>query len=161
MFPILSDSIKLGEKMKVILRQNFDTLGKIGDLVVVKDGYARNFLLPRGIAYSASKGNVRALDEEKKVVDKRSKQELAAAEVLSSELEKISVTIPVQVGEEDKIFGTVTTQMIADALKEKEYDIDKRKIEIDEPIKSLGIYGVSIKLHPSVSTKIKVWVVRE
>ncbi len=147
--------------MKVILRQNFETLGKIGDVVDVKDGYARNFLLPRGIAYSASKGNVRALDEEKKVVEKRSKQELAAAEKLSSELEKISVTIPVQVGEEDKIFGTVTTQMIAEALKEKDYDIDKRKIEIDEPIKSLGIYSVSIKLHPAVSTKIKVWVVRE
>lgn len=147
--------------MKVILRQNFEALGRVGELVEVKDGYARNFLLPRGIAYSASKGNVRALDEEKKIIDKRSRQQLADAEVLSSELEKISVTIPVQVGEEDKIFGTVTTQMIADALKEKEYDIDKRKIEIDEPIKSLGIYGVSIKLHPSVTTKIKVWVVRE
>jgi len=147
--------------MKVILRQNFETLGKIGDVVDVKDGYARNYLLPRGIAYAASKGNIRALDEEKKVVEKRSKQELAAAELLSSELEKISVTIPVQVGEEDKIFGTVTTQMIADALKEKEYDIDKRKIEIEEPIKSLGIYGVHIKLHPNVTTKIKVWVVRE
>lgn len=147
--------------MKVILRQNFESLGKIGDVVDVKDGYARNYLLPRGIAYSASKGNIKALNEEKKVVEKRSKQELAAAEQLSAELEKISVTIPVQVGEEDKIFGTVTTQMIADALKEKEYDIDKRKIEIDEPIKSLGIYGVSIKLHPAVSTKIKVWVVRE
>jgi len=147
--------------MKVILRQNFESLGKIGEVVDVKDGYARNYLLPRGIAYAASKGNIRALEEEKKVVEKRSKQELAAAELLSSELEKISVTIPVQVGEEDKIFGTVTTQMIADALKEKEYDIDKRKIEIEEPIKSLGIYGVNIKLHPNVSTKIKVWVVRE
>lgn len=147
--------------MKVILRQNFEALGRVGELVEVKDGYARNFLLPRGIAYSASKGNVRALEEEKKIIDKRGRQQLADAEMLSSELEKISVTIPVQVGEEDKIFGAVTTQMIADALKEKEYDIDKRKIEIDEPIKSLGIYGVSIKLHPTVTTKIKVWVVRE
>lgn len=147
--------------MKVILRQNFESLGKIGDVVEVKSGYARNYLLPRGIAYAASKGNIRSLDEEKKVLEKRNKQELAAAELLSSELEKISVTIPVQVGEEDKIFGTVTTQMIADALKEKEYDIDKRKIEIEEPIKALGIYGVNIKLHPSVTSKIKVWVVRE
>jgi len=147
--------------MKVILRQNFETLGKIGDVVEVKDGYARNHLLPMGIAYAASKGNIQALEEEKKVDEKRNKQELNTAELLASELEKISVTIPVQVGEEDKIFGTVTTQMITDALKEKEFDIDKRKIEIDEPIKSLGIYGVNIKLHPSVSTKIKVWVVRE
>lgn len=147
--------------MKVILRQNFESLGKIGEVVDVKDGYARNFLLPRGIAYAASKGNISALEEEKKIVEKRNKQEFAAAEQLSSELEKISVTIPVQVGEEDKIFGSVTTQMIADALKEKEYDIDKRKIEIEEPIKALGIYGVNIKLHPNVTSKIKVWVVRE
>jgi large subunit ribosomal protein L9 len=147
--------------MKVILRQDFETLGKIGEVVDVKDGYARNYLFPRGIAYAALKGNIRALEEEKKAVDKRSKQELKAAEELASVLEPISVTIPVQVGEEDKIFGTVTTQMIADALKEKGHEIDKRKIEIEEPIKALGIYGVSLKLHPSVSAKIKVWVVRE
>lgn len=147
--------------MKVILRQDFETLGKIGQVVDVKDGYARNYLFPRGIAYAALKGNVKALDEEKKNVEKKNLQELKAAEVLASELETVSVTIPVQVGEEDKIFGTVTAQMIADALKEKGHDIDKRKIEIEEPIKSLGIYGVSLKLHPSVSAKIKVWVVRE
>lgn len=147
--------------MKVILRQDFETLGKIGEVVDVKDGYARNYLFPRGIAYAALKGNIRALEEEKKAVDKRSKQELKAAEELASVLEPISVTIPVQVGEEDKIFGTVTTQMIADALKEKGHEIDKRKIEIEEPIKALGIYGVSLKLHPSISAKIKVWVVRE
>jgi large subunit ribosomal protein L9 len=147
--------------MKVILRQDFDTLGKIGEVVDVKDGYARNFLFPRGIAYSALKGNIKALEEEKKSVEKKNLQELKAAEVLASELETVSVTISVQVGEEDKIFGTVTTQMIADALKDKGHDIDKRKIEIEEPIKSLGIYGVSLKLHPNVNAKIKVWVVRE
>lgn len=147
--------------MKVILRQDFETLGKIGQVVDVKDGYARNFLFPRGIAYAALKGNILALEEEKKSAEKRNLQELKAAEVLATELETVSVTIPVQVGEEDKIFGTVTTQMIADALKEKGHDIDKRKIEIEEPIKSLGIYGVSVKLHPNVNAKIKVWVVRE
>jgi len=147
--------------MKVILRQNYEALGQIGDVVEVKDGYARNFLIPRKIAYLALKGNIRALEEEKKSVAKKIQQELHAAETLATELEKVSVTIPVQVGEEDKIFGSVTTQMIADALKEKSYDIDKRKIEIEEPIKSLGIYGISIKLHPNVNAKIKVWVVRE
>ena len=86
---------------------------------------------------------------------------LHTAENLAAELEKVSVSIPVQVGEEDKIFGTVTTQMIADALKEKGFDIDKRKIEIEEPIKSLGIYGISVKVHANVNAKIKVWVVRE
>jgi len=147
--------------MKVILRQDFETLGKIGEVVDVKDGYARNFLFPRGLAYAALKGNIRALDDEKKSVEKRNLQELKAAETLAAELETVSVTIPVQVGEEDKIFGTVTTQMIANALKEKGHDIDKRKVEIEEPIKALGIYGVSLKIHQNVNAKIKVWVVRE
>jgi large subunit ribosomal protein L9 len=147
--------------MKVILRQNTEGLGQIGEVVDVKDGYARNFLIPRKLAYAALKGNIKALEEEKKTLSKKKEQELAASETLAAELEKVSVTIPVQVGEEDKIFGSVTTQMISDALKEKGHEIDKRKIEIDEPIKALGIYGVSVKLHPSVNAKIKVWVVRE
>lgn len=157
----LDSKNKAGENMKVILRQDFETLGKIGEVVDVKDGYARNFLFPRGLAYAALKGNIRALDDEKKAVEKRSLQELKAAETLAAELETVSVTIPVQVGEEDKIFGTVTTQMIADALKEKGHDIDKRKVEIEEPIKALGIYGVNLKIHQNVNAKIKVWVVRE
>ncbi|MFO7446362.1 MAG: 50S ribosomal protein L9 [Ignavibacteriaceae bacterium] len=147
--------------MKVILRQNYETLGQIGEVVEVKAGYARNFLIPRKIAYLALAGNIRALDEEKKNTAKKVQQELHAAENQATELEKVSVTIPVQVGEEDKIFGSVTTQMIADALKEKGYDIDKRKIDIEEQIKSLGIYGINIKLHTNVNAKIKVWVVRE
>ena len=147
--------------MKVILRQNFNGLGQIGEVINVKDGYARNYLIPRKLAYPALQGNVRALEEEKKNLEKKRLQELTAAERFAAELEKISVTIPVQVGEEDKIFGSVTNQMIADALKEKGHEIDRRKIEIEEPIKSLGIYGINIKLHPSVSAKIKVWVVRE
>jgi large subunit ribosomal protein L9 len=147
--------------MKVILRQNFEPLGQIGDIVEVKDGYALNYLLPRKIAYAALKGNLSALEEEKKTVAKKTEQELRDAEILAVELEKTSITIPVQVGEEDKIFGAVTTQMIADALSEKNYKIDKRKIELEEQIKTLGIYSVNIKLHPKVSSKIKVWVVRE
>jgi large subunit ribosomal protein L9 len=147
--------------MKVILRQNFEPLGQIGDIVDVKDGYALNYLLPRKIAYAALKGNLRALEEEKKTAVKKTEQELLDAETLAAELEKTSITIPVQVGEEDKIFGSVTAQMIADALGEKNHKIDKRKIELEEQIKTLGIYNVNIKLHPKVSSKIKVWVVRE
>jgi len=147
--------------MKVILRQDYESLGKIGEVVEVKDGFARNFLLPRKIAYSALKGNLASLEEEKKNFAKKAEHEREAAENLSTELEKVSVTIPVQVGEEDKIFGTVTTQMIADALKEKGFDIDKRRIEISEAIKSLGIYEVNVKLYSNVDAKIKVWVVRE
>lgn len=147
--------------MKVILRQNFEKVGQIGDIIDVRDGYARNYLIPRKIAYAALKGNIRSLEEEKKNLAKKRQQELILAENLASELEKVSVTIQVQVGEEDKIFGSVTNQMIADALKEKGYEIDRRKIEIEEPIKSLGIYGISIKLHPNVNANVKVWVVRE
>jgi len=147
--------------MKVILRQNYEPLGQVGDVVEVKDGYAHNFLLPRKIAYIALGGNLRALEDEKKAVVKKAKHELQAAETLATELEKVSVTIPVQVGEEDKIFGSVTAQMIADNLKEKGYDIDKRKIEIDEAIKTLGIYSVNVKLHSNVGARVKVWVVRE
>jgi len=147
--------------MKVILRKDFETLGKVGEIVKVKDGYARNYLIPQKIAYAALKGNISALEEEKKSLVIKSNQELTAAETSAAELEKVSVTIPVQVGEEEKIFGSVTTQMISDALKEKGFDIDKRKIEMDDPIKALGIYEVNVKLHPSISTNVKVWVVRE
>ena len=100
-------------------------------------------------------------EEEKKTVAKKSEQELHDAEAIALELEKTSITIPVQVGEEDKIFGSVTAQMITDALSEKNFKIDKRKVELEEQIKTLGIYSVKIKLHPKVSSKIKVWVVRE
>ena len=147
--------------MKVILRKNYDQLGKIGDLIEVKNGYARNFLFPRQIAYVATKGNIRALEEEKKQAAKKEVKELEGAKLLAAELENVSITIPVKVGEEDKIFGSVTNQMISDALKEKSYDIEKRKIDLDEPIKALGIYDVNIKLHHEVKAVIKTWVVRE
>lgn len=147
--------------MKVILRKNFDQLGKVGDVVNVKDGYARNYLIPRQIAYQATAGNIRALEEEKKQIQKREAKELEEAQKLAAELEKVSVTIPVKVGEEDKIFGTVTNQMIVDALKEKGFEIDKRKVEITEQIKSLGIYTVAVKLHSNVTASVKTWVVRE
>ena len=147
--------------MKVILRKNFDQLGNVGEVVSVKDGYARNYLIPRGIAYQATAGNIRSLEEEKKQILKREAKELEAAQNLASELEKVSITIPVKVGEEEKIFGSVTSQMITDALHEKGFDVDKRKVEITEPIKSLGIYSVSVKLHANVTAAVKTWVVRE
>lgn len=147
--------------MKVILRKTFAQLGSIGEVVEVKDGYARNFLIPRKIAYPAIAGNIKALEEEKKQVAKKQIQELEEAQVLATDLEKVSITIPVKVGEEDKIFGSVTSQMIGEALKEKGYDIDRRKIEIDEPIKALGIYSINVKLHTDVSAVVKTWVVRE
>ncbi|GBD90533.1 50S ribosomal protein L9 [bacterium BMS3Abin04] len=147
--------------MKVILRKNYTNLGKVGDLVDVKDGFARNYLLPKQVAYAATKGNINVLEEEKKQIAKTEAKFLEKAKSMATELQKLSITIPVKVGEEDKVFGSVTSQMIADALKEKNYDIDKRKIIIGDPIKSLGIYDVTVKLHHEVNAVIKTWVVRE
>ncbi len=147
--------------MKVILKKNFDKLGNVGEIVEVKDGYARNFLIPRDIAYPATKGNIRALEEEKIQKARKEAKALEEARAFAEELSKVSITIPVKVGEEDKIFGAVTTQMIADALKEKGYEVDKKKIEITEPIKALGIYEVKVKVHHAVDTTVKTWVVRE
>jgi len=147
--------------MKVILRKDQDKLGQVGAVVEVKDGYARNYLIPKGIAYPASDGSMRALTEEKKQAERRSTKELKGSEKLATELEKLSITIKMKVGEDEKLFGSVTSQMIADAVKEQGFDIDKRIIEIAEPIKALGIYNVDVKLHQNVTGKVKVWVVRE
>lgn len=149
--------------MKVILRQTIDTLGDIGDVVNVRDGYARNYLLPNGFAYVATKGNMRVLEEEKKQLLVKKNRELHEAEKIAAELEKheSAITIPMQVGEEDKLFGSVTKEMIAEKLGEKGFTIDRRKIEIEEPIKTLGIFTVNVKLHADVVGKIKVWVVRQ
>lgn len=147
--------------MKVILRQNHDKLGKTGDIVEVKDGYARNYLIPKKIGFAASEGNLHALEEEKKQHAGREQKELRHSQRLATELEKTSITLKVKVGEDEKLFGSVTTQMIADALKEKGITIDKRIIELEEPIKALGIYSVNMKLNANVGGKVKVWVVRE
>ncbi|HET6272998.1 MAG TPA: 50S ribosomal protein L9 [Bacteroidota bacterium] len=147
--------------MKVILRKEHEKLGQIGSVVDVKDGYARNFLIPKGLAYPATDGSVRALEEEKKQAGQRVAKELKGSEKLASDLEKVSITLQMKVGEEEKLFGSVTSQMIADSLREKGFEIDKRIIDLEEPIKALGIYSVPVKLHPSVTAKVKVWVVRE
>lgn len=147
--------------MKVILRQNVEKLGQPGDVVEVKDGYARNYLIPKKIAYPATEGFLKAFEEEKKQQARRQKKELRLAEKLAAELETLSVTIPVKVGEDDKLFGAVTAQMIADALAEKGIQVDKRKIELEDQIKTVGVYTVGVKLHTNVVAKLKVWVVKE
>jgi large subunit ribosomal protein L9 len=147
--------------MKVILRQDFEQLGRVGDVVEVKDGYARNYLIPRKIAYQATESSVRQLEEEKKQHGRQLEKEKRTSEKLAAELEKVSITIQMKVGEEDKLFGSVTSQMVADSLKEKGFTIDKRQIELEDAIKALGIYNVGIKLPGGVNGKVKVWVVRE
>lgn len=145
--------------MKVILRQEVDNLGAMGDVVTVKDGYARNFLIPRGMAYYASPKALRMLDAEKKQYASRMEKLKLEAETLSARLSEVQITIPMQVGEEDRLFGSVTNQMIAQELADRGHEIDRRSIIIDEPIKSLGIFDVKIKLHPEVVATIKVWVI--
>jgi large subunit ribosomal protein L9 len=147
--------------MKVILRQDYEHLGKAGAIVTVKNGYARNFLIPQGIALIASDKSIRRLDEEQKQLTSKQERDKKNAEKFAEELTKVSITASVQVGEEERVFGSVTSQDIADLLKEKGYEIDRKKILLDEPIKSLGIYDVKIKLHTEVETTIKVWVVKK
>jgi large subunit ribosomal protein L9 len=147
--------------MKVILRKDHEKLGKTGTVVDVKDGYARNFLIPRDLVYPATSGNMRALEEEGRQTERRAQKEQKTSENLAKELEKVSITLQMKVGEDEKLFGAVTSQMIADALKEKQIELDKRLIELEEPIKALGIYDVPVRLHQNVSAKVKVWVVRE
>ncbi|MCD6116087.1 50S ribosomal protein L9 [bacterium] len=147
--------------MKVILKQKYESLGTIGDVVDVKDGYARNFLIPQNIAVLANKRNVRILQEDQKMSEGRKNKEKKQAEKFAEELVSVSLTAAVKVGEEDRIFGSVTAQMISDLLKEKGYDIDKKKIDLEEPVKALGVYTVVIKLHHEVNAKVRLWVVKE
>ncbi len=147
--------------MKIILRQDYEQLGHIGDIVEVKRGYANNYLIPKKIAYPAKPNFVRMVEEEKRQKMVRINKEKKNAEQLAKKLETVSVTLTVSVGEGDKMFGSITNQDIAEALKEQGYDIDRRKIILEEPIKALGIYSVPIKIHPEVEAKIKVWVVKE
>lgn len=147
--------------MKVILRQEYSQLGKIGDVIEVKDGYARNFLIPRKIAFPATPSNLRRFEEEKARMEIRKSRELLKAKKIAEQLEKTSITLSMKVGEDEKIFGSVTTQMIADALKEKGFSIDKRIIELPEPVKALGIYTVHVNLAGGIVGKLKMWVVRE
>ncbi len=147
--------------MKVILRQDFETLGDAGKVLTVKDGYARNFLIPRGIAYEASDRALRMIEQDKLRLNAKKNREKKLAEDLKTKLDGVSVTATVQVGEEDRVFGSVTTQDIADMLAAKGFEIDKRKIQLDEPIKALGFYEVPVKLHSDVQSTIKVWVVKQ
>lgn len=147
--------------MKVILRKDVEKLGKIGDLLDVKRGYARNYLIPQGIALIANDKNLKRLNEEQKQLVVKKDRDKIVAEKLAEELTKVSCTASVQVGEDDKVFGSITSQDIADLLKEKDIEVDKKKIILEEPIKALGIYDVPIKLHSDVEATIKVWVVKK
>lgn len=147
--------------MKLVLVQDVASVGKRGDVVNVKDGFARNFLLPRGWARPNTPGNIRFVAKLKVSEEARLREELEEAKTLASRIGSISCTLRVKSGEEDKLFGSVTNQDIAAALKEDKILIDRKKILLDEPIKSLGVFQVPIRLHPEVNATLKVWVVKE
>ena len=148
-------------EMKVILRQDVPSLGKAGDAVEVKNGYGRNFLLPRNLAIPATRGNLNAINEIEKQNEVQQRKKLREAEKIKINLEKLSLTSEVLVGEEDKIFGSVTAQNIVELLKENSIDIDKKDILLEEPIKSLGVYTVPVKIEKDVIANIKLWVIRK
>ncbi len=147
--------------MKVILRQDVDKLGTMGDIANVKDGYARNYLIPRGFAYLATDGAMKRLEVEKRQYLKRMEEEKGKAEALAEKIVDVQISIAMKVGEEGRLYGSVTPQMIGQELALKGYDIDRRNIVIEDAIKSLGVFDVKVKLHPEVVATLKVWVINE
>ena len=147
--------------MEVILRQAVDNLGHPGDIVDVSSGYARNFLLPRGIAYEATAGNKKRIAQEKERLEAAENARRDAASAIAKKLEEVSLTFSAKVGEEGKLFGSVTSSDIAHQLEAQGYKIEKRQIELNEPIKALGVYRVGIRLHADVKPEIKVWVIKQ
>jgi large subunit ribosomal protein L9 len=146
--------------MKVVLREDIRDLGKVGDVLEVKDGYARNYLIPRKLAVRADEGSLKRVEHEKKVLRDRKEKELKEARALADRIGKASCTIPVQVGEEDKIFGSVTAMDISECLSKEGIEVDKKIISLEEPIRALGVFSVPVRLNPEVEAKLKVWVVK-
>jgi large subunit ribosomal protein L9 len=147
--------------MDVILRQDVDNLGKAGEVVTVKDGYGRNFLLPRGLAYQATDSNKKRIEAENAQRAKKRAGEVAAAGTIAAKLEALSLTFTMKAGEGDKLFGSVTAGDVAEKLKTEGFDVDRKSIDLAEPLKALGVYRVPVRLHADVKPEVRVWVVRE
>ncbi|MBI4404687.1 MAG: 50S ribosomal protein L9 [Deltaproteobacteria bacterium] len=147
--------------MKVILRQNVANLGVVGHIVSVADGYARNFLIPRNYAIPATQNNLQAFEHEKRVAEARRNKLHKEAEALKSKLEHISCSISKRVGEQDKLYGSVTAMDVEKAFRAEGFNIDKKDILLEEPIKALGVYTVPVRIFEDVVASTKVWVVRE
>jgi len=147
--------------MEVILRQAVDNLGHPGDIVDVSAGYARNFLLPRGVAYEATPGNKKRIAQEKERLEAAEKARRDAAQGIADRLAEVSLTFSAKVGEEGKLFGSVTATDIAHQLEAHGFtEVEKRMIDLHEPIKTLGVYKVAIRLHADVKPEIKIWVIK-
>jgi large subunit ribosomal protein L9 len=145
--------------MRLILSQNVENLGRIGDLVKVKNGYARNFLIPRGLAVVANEGNQASLNHQMRLLEKKKALILGEAKKQAGLIEKISVTVTKQVGEDEKIFGSVTTAELEELLAAEGVKVSKKDIKLTEEIKKVGVYSAEVRVHPEVVAKFKVWVV--
>ena len=146
--------------MEVILRQAVEKLGHTGDVVNVSNGYARNYLLPRGVAYVATEGNKRRIEQERQRLEAAEESRRAGARDLAEKLEQVSLTFSARVGEEGKLFGSVTSADIAAQLAAQGLPVEKRQIDLHEPIKALGVYRVPVRLHADVKPEVRVWVIK-
>ena len=147
--------------VEIIIRKDVADLGRAGQLVDVKPGYARNYLVPQGLALFATEGNRRRFEEERRQIEQSAQRERDTARERAVQLEEQTLTFRVRAGEEGKLFGSVTSSDIAEALEEAGVEIDRRLIRLDEPIKELGVYDVPVRLHSDVEPTVKVWVVAE
>jgi large subunit ribosomal protein L9 len=147
--------------VEVILREDIKTLGKAGEMVRVKPGYARNYLLPQGLAYEATEGNRKRIAAETRVRAARDQAERTEAERVAGTLSGVTLTLSGKAGEEGKLFGSITSQDVADALSRQGHAVDRRRIELEHPIKTVGTHTVSVRLHPEVHAELRVSVVRE
>ena len=147
--------------IEVILREDIKTLGHAGEMVRVKPGYARNYLLPKGLAYEATDGNKKRIAAETRVRAARNQAEQAEAERAAATLREVTLTLSGKAGEEGKLFGSITSQDIADALAQQGHTVDRRRIELEHPIKTTGTHTVTVRLHPEVHADVRVSVVAE
>ena len=147
--------------MEVILRQAVENLGHPGDLVKVSPGFARNYLLPRGIAYEATPGNLKRIAQEKQRLEAAETSRRDTAQELADKLEQVSLTFSARVGEEGKLFGSVTAADIAQQLEAQGFHVEKRQIDLHEPIRTLGVYRVPVRLHADVKPELKIWVIAQ
>ena len=147
--------------MKVILLETIERLGKAGEVVSVKEGYARNFLIPKNKAKTATAGNMKMLDALKKKEAAVEVKKVEEAKKTAEKIANLSLTINAQAGEEEKLFGSVSNDMISEALSVEGINIDKKEIILDEPIKKLGVYQVTVKVHPEVKANLRVWIVKK
>jgi large subunit ribosomal protein L9 len=152
---------KEGCSMKVILREDVPDLGQAGQTIDVKAGYGRNYLFPRNLAIPATKGNLQAIDEVKKQKQLREKKQRRKAEIIKDKIERLSLSVEVLVGEEDKLYGSVTNADVAELLAKEGIIVDKRAIELESPIKVIGVYTMPVKVDKDVIAQLRLWVIKK